>query len=113
MVKLIWKVLEFYHGRNFMKIEYILNDGYLQEMEENGDILVFIKPTLEEKKFIKENFDISDHDISSSLDEEELPRLDGKRNQKIINYQGRSFISSIIRIINLLITTNIRFKRLS
>ena len=59
-----------------MKIEYILNDGYLQEMEENGDILVFIKPTLEEKKFIKENFDISDHDISSSLDEEELPRLD-------------------------------------
>lgn len=76
-----------------MKIEYILNDGYLQEMEENGDILVFIKPTLEEKNFIKENFDISDHDISSSLDEEELPRLDDEEKFFFIWKYPRNFMN--------------------
>ena len=37
-----------------MKREYILNEGYLVEMEKDGDILIFVKPNLEEKNIIDE-----------------------------------------------------------
>lgn len=32
-----------------VKREYILNEGYLVEMKKDGDILIFVKPNLEEK----------------------------------------------------------------
>lgn len=59
-----------------MKREYFLQEGKLEEVEQGGEVFIFVKPNESEKKFIKENFDISDHDIASSVDEEELPRLD-------------------------------------
>lgn len=59
-----------------MKREYFLQEGKLEEVEQGGEVFIFVKPNENEKKFIKENFDISDHDIASSVDEEELPRLD-------------------------------------
>ena len=75
-----------------MKREYVLNEGYLFEMEEDGDILIFINPTLEEKNMIKENFDITDHDIASSIDEEELPRLDDEEKFFFIWKYPRNFM---------------------
>ena len=75
-----------------MKREYILNEGYLVEMEKDGDILIFVKPNLEEKNMIKENFDITDHDIASSIDEEELPRLDDEEKFFFIWKYPRNFM---------------------
>ena len=75
-----------------MKREYILNEGYLVEMEKDGDILIFVKPNLEEKNTIKENFDITDHDIASSIDEEELPRLDDEEKFFFIWKYPRNFM---------------------
>ncbi len=75
-----------------MKREYILNEGYLVEMEKDGDILIFVKPNLEEKNMIKENFDITDHDIASSIDEEELPRLDDEEKFFSIWKYPRNFM---------------------
>lgn len=75
-----------------MKREYIINEGYLQEMERDGDILIFIKPNLEEKEMIKQSFDITDHDIASSLDEEELPRLDDEEKFFFIWKYPRNFL---------------------
>lgn len=48
--------------------------------KKDGDILIFIKPSLEEKEMIKQSFDITNHDIASSLDEEELRLDDEKKN---------------------------------
>ena len=75
-----------------MKREYILNEGYLVEMEKDGDILIFVKPNMEEKNMIKENFDITDHDIASSIDEEELPRLDDEEKFFFIWKYPRNFM---------------------
>jgi hypothetical protein len=75
-----------------VKREYILNEGYLVEMEKDGDILIFVKPNLEEKNMIKENFDITDHDIASSIDEEELPRLDDEEKFFFIWKYPRNFM---------------------
>ena len=75
-----------------MKREYILNEGYLVEMAKDGDILIFVKPNLEEKNMIKENFDITDHDIASSIDEEELPRLDDEEKFFFIWKYPRNFM---------------------
>lgn len=75
-----------------MKREYVISEGYLQEMERDGDILIFIKPSLEEKEMIKQSFDITDHDIASSLDEEELPRLDDEEKFFFIWKYPRNFL---------------------
>lgn len=75
-----------------MRREYILNEGYLHEMEKDGDILIFIKPNADEKNEIKANYDITDHDIASSLDEEELPRLDDEEKFFFIWKYPRNFM---------------------
>lgn len=41
---------------------------------------------------IKENFDITDHDIASSIDEEELPRLDDEEKFFFIWKYPRNFM---------------------
>ena len=50
------------------------------------------KTNLEEKNMIKENFDITDHDIASSIDEEELPRLDDEEKFFFIWKYPRNFM---------------------
>lgn len=75
-----------------MRREYVLSEGYLVEMEKDGDILIFVKPNTEEKNMIKENFDITDHEIANSLDEEELPRLDDEEKFFFIWKYPRNFM---------------------
>lgn len=71
---------------------YDLVDGQLVEENEKGDILIFIKPTEEEKKKLSDDFGIEDHEIASSLDEEELPRLDDDENFFFIWKYPRNFM---------------------
>lgn len=74
-----------------MEKRYSLKDGILVEAD-NPTIYVYVKPNEEEKKLIKENFDISDHDIASSIDEEELPRLDDEEKFFYIWKYPRNFM---------------------
>ena len=101
-----------------MEKKYVLQDGLLIESE-NPTIYIYVKPNDEEKKLIKEKFDISDHDIASSIDEEELPRLDDEEKFFYIWKYPRNFmkksdfeISSIgffIRDDNLILITDYDF----
>lgn len=101
-----------------MEKKYSLQEGILIESE-NPTIFVYVKPNDEEKKFIKGKFDISDHDIASSIDEEELPRLDDEEKFFYIWKYPRNFmkksdfeISSIgffIRDNNLIMITDYDF----
>ena len=74
-----------------MEKKYVLKDGLLVETD-CPTIYVYVKPNDEEKKHIKENFDISDHDIASSIDEEELPRLDDEEKFFYIWKYPRNFM---------------------
>lgn len=74
-----------------MEKKYTLNEGLLVESD-CPTVFVYVKPNDEEKKFIKEKFDISDHDIASSIDEEELPRLDDEEKFFYIWKYPRNFM---------------------
>lgn len=43
---------------------------------EEGHVLVFVKPTDEEKRFLLDDLKIDEHTLSSALDPDELPRLE-------------------------------------
>ena len=60
-----------------MLTRYKICDGKIAESDtQNGDVLVFVKPTDEEKRYLVEDLKIDDHTLSSALDPDELSRIE-------------------------------------
>ncbi|MDR0292439.1 MAG: magnesium transporter CorA family protein [Elusimicrobium sp.] len=60
-----------------MEKKYIFENNKLVETEtENAAVYVYTAPDAQEQKFIVNNFDIDEHTLASSLDPEEIARLE-------------------------------------
>jgi len=56
---------------------YRICDGKIEESDSrNGDILVFVKPTEEERHYLVSDLKLDEHTLASALDPDELPRLE-------------------------------------
>jgi magnesium transporter len=53
----------------------------------NGDILVYIRPTEEEKRYLIDELKLDEHTLSSALDPDELPRLEFEPNHMALIYK--------------------------
>jgi magnesium transporter len=51
-------------------------DGRPVETDEDGQILVYIKPTDEDKKYLTDDLKLDEHTLNSALDPDELSRLE-------------------------------------
>jgi len=60
-----------------MLTRYKICDGKIVESDtQNGDVLVFVKPTDEEKRYLIEDLKLDEHTLSSALDPDELSRIE-------------------------------------
>jgi magnesium transporter len=55
---------------------YRILDGKVIDAEDDGQVLVFIKPTDEEKRFMVDTLKIDEHTMNSVIDPDELSRLE-------------------------------------
>ncbi len=55
---------------------YKLSDNKVTASENEGNILLYVNPDEKEKKYLVDNFGIDEHTLNSSLDPDELSRLE-------------------------------------
>jgi magnesium transporter len=66
-----------WQGGSVMVRKYKLSDGKISECgDEQSPILVYVNPTDIEKKFLTEELKLDEHTLNSSLDPDELSRLE-------------------------------------
>ena len=79
--------------------KYIIKNNKIEEentlSSEEATILLFVNPTLEEKKYLIDTLKIDEHTLASAMDPEELPRLETEPEHTALilnrprNYSGK------------------------
>jgi magnesium transporter len=82
-----------------MKRTFILSENKVVESEaENPDVLLYINPDSDEKKYLVDNFQLDEHTLNSSLDPDELSRLEFEPEHIAViikrpkNYSGKDIL---------------------
>ena len=55
--------------------------------DEKAQVYVFTNPTVEEQRFLVSDFQIDEHTLASSLDPDELPRLEFEPEHTVMIYK--------------------------
>lgn len=90
--------------------QYCITNGKLDACDANGKLLIYLKPDDNEKKYLIENFNINEHDLTSALDPDELARLDFYDSQTVIilkrpnNYSSENNLLFKVTSIGIFIT---------
>ena len=79
--------------------KYVIKNNKIEEENtidsDKASILLFIKPTVEEQKYLVEVLKIDEHTLASAMDPEELPRLETEPEHTALilnrprNYSGK------------------------
>lgn len=67
-----------------MKQYTIANAGITESVEGNGQLLLFVAPDDREISIIRERFGLDEFDLSSTLDPDEVPRLESSNGRTLI-----------------------------
>jgi len=67
-----------------IKYYQVINEKIISSEESKSNIIVYVKPTFDEIKEINSKFEIDEYLINSSLDPDELARLEFEENYKMI-----------------------------
>jgi len=63
--------------------------------DDNGNIWIYFNPSEEEKRFLIDNFSLDEHTLNSSLDAEEIARLEFEPNHLAMIFKGpKSYIAT-------------------
>ena len=67
---------------------YKIIDKKLQEVDNTGaQVYVYTNPTVEEQRFLVEKYQIDEHTLASTLDPDELPRLEFEPEHTVMIYK--------------------------
>ncbi|MCU0372505.1 MAG: magnesium transporter CorA family protein [Ignavibacteria bacterium] len=82
-----------------MKRTFVISENKVVESDGgNPDVLLYINPDSDEKKFLVENFKLDEHTLNSSLDPDELSRLEFEPEHLAViikrpkNYSGKDIL---------------------
>ncbi|MCX6639513.1 MAG: magnesium transporter CorA family protein [bacterium] len=74
--------------------QYNILDGKLVENQRDGQVLVYVNPDENERRFLLENYKLDEHTLNSSLDPDELSRMEFEPEHLALIYKRPKNYSS-------------------